>query len=68
MAGTASLGASIAAMTQMDAVSAATTMLNAQAQSAKMVTDTINGITSSFVDSSTKAQNSMQQAGKAIQY
>ena len=68
MAGTASIGASLASMTQLDAVSAATTMINAQAQSAKMITDTINGITSSFIDSSTKAQNAMQQAGKAIQY
>ncbi|AGN86381.1 hypothetical protein H650_14925 [Enterobacter sp. R4-368] len=55
-------------MGQLDMVSAATTMMNAQAQSAKMITDTINGITSSLIDSSTKAQNSMQQAGKAIQY
>ncbi|PDO83506.1 hypothetical protein DFO56_11567 [Kosakonia sp. AG348] len=68
MAGGASMGASLASMGQLDMVSAATTMMNAQAQSAKMITDTINGITSSLIDSSTKAQNSMQQAGKAIQY
>lgn len=68
MAGGASLGASMAAMQQMDQVSAATTMMNAQAQSAKMMTDTINGIASSFVDSSNKAHNAMQQAGKGIQF
>ncbi|MCX8956575.1 ATP-dependent helicase HrpA [Erwinia psidii] len=68
MAGAASLGSSLASMQLLDSVSAATTAMNAAAQSTKMITDTINGITSSFVDSATKAQNSMQQAGKAIQY
>ncbi|RMQ45855.1 Hrp pili protein [Pseudomonas cichorii] len=68
MAGTASLGASMAAMTKMDATAAATTTMNAEAQSNKMQTDTINGIASAYQDSATKAQNAAQQTGKAINY
>ncbi|WP_368665200.1 hypothetical protein [Pseudomonas sp. R16(2017)] len=68
MAGTASLGASMAAMQQMDATAAATTTMNAQAQSNKMMTDTVNGIASAYQDSATKAQNAAQQTGKAINY
>ncbi|MCV4282468.1 ATP-dependent helicase HrpA [Pseudomonas capsici] len=68
MAGTASLGASMSAMTMMDQTAAATTMMNAQAQSNKMQTDTINGIASAYQDSATKAQNAAQQTGKAINY
>ncbi|GFM81910.1 hypothetical protein PSCICN_26020 [Pseudomonas cichorii] len=68
MAGTASLGASMSAMTMMDQTAAATTMMNAQAQSTKMQTDTINGIASAYQDSATKAQNAAQQTGKAINY
>ncbi|BAP46087.1 ATP-dependent helicase HrpA [Pseudomonas baetica] len=68
MAGTASLGASMAAMTKMDATAAATTTMNAEAQSNKMMTDTVNGIASAYQDSATKAQNAAQQTGKAINY
>lgn len=68
MAGTASLGASMSAMTMMDQTAAATTMMNAEAQSNKMKTDTINGIASAYQDSATKAQNAAQQTGKAINY
>lgn len=68
MAGAASLGASMAAQQMMDKTTAATTMMNAQAQSQKMMTDTINGITSAYQDSATKAQNAAQQTGKAINY
>ncbi|MFJ4143899.1 ATP-dependent helicase HrpA [Pseudomonas sp. NPDC089734] len=68
MAGTASLGASMSAMTMMDQTAAATTMMNAEAQSNKMQTDTINGIASAYQDSATKAQNAAQQTGKAINY
>ncbi|AHF67035.1 MULTISPECIES: hypothetical protein [Pseudomonas] len=68
MAGTASLGASMSAMTLMDSTAAATTMMNAEAQSNKMQTDTINGIASAYQDSATKAQNAAQQTGKAINY
>lgn len=68
MAGTASLAASMAAQQQMDATAAATTTMNAQAQSTKMITDTINGIASAYQDSATKAQNAAQQTGKTINY
>ncbi|OEC32657.1 hypothetical protein SAMN05216600_105158 [Pseudomonas cuatrocienegasensis] len=68
MAGTASLGASMSAMTMMDSTAAATTMMNAEAQSNKMQADTINGIASAYQDSATKAQNAAQQTGKAINY
>ncbi|MGN7738570.1 ATP-dependent helicase HrpA [Pseudomonas sp. 22526] len=68
MAMGASLAASMAAQQQMDQTSAATTTMNAQAQSQKMMTDTINGIASAYQDSATKAQNAAQQTGKSINY
>ncbi|MBX8496239.1 ATP-dependent helicase HrpA [Pseudomonas cichorii] len=68
MAGTASLGASMSAMTLMDSTAAATTMMNAQAQSTKMQTDTINGIASAYQDSATKSQNASLNTAKAINY
>ncbi|WP_251010237.1 ATP-dependent helicase HrpA [Pseudomonas fluorescens] len=55
-------------MTKMDATAAATTTMNAEAQSNKMMTDTVNGIASAYQDSATKAQNAAQQTGKAINY
>ncbi|MBT2375475.1 ATP-dependent helicase HrpA [Pseudomonas fluorescens] len=68
MAGGLSLAATTAAMAQLDATSAATTKMNADAQSIKMQTDTMAAITSSYQDSATKVQNSMQQSGKSINY
>lgn len=64
----AALGAALAAQQQMNMTASATTLMNAQAQSTKMVVDTINGISSAFQDSATKAQNAAQQTGKSIQY
>ncbi|MFT0182975.1 MULTISPECIES: ATP-dependent helicase HrpA [unclassified Pseudomonas] len=64
----ASLGASMAAMQQLDATSAATTAMNAKAQSTKMVTDTVNSISQGAVDSATKATSGMTEAAKSIRY
>lgn len=62
------LEASEAAMKKMEDTAAKTTAMNAQAQSTKMMTDTINGISSAYQDSATKAQNAAQQSGKSINY
>lgn len=66
--GGAGLQASIDAMKQLDSTAAATTKLNAQAQSDKMKTDTINGIMNGYVDSASKATNAATTASKSINY
>ena len=63
-----SLAASMAAMEQMDQTAAMTTQMNAEFQSQKMVTDTVNAIANGQVDSANKAINAATQSGKAIQY
>ncbi|MHA6494956.1 ATP-dependent helicase HrpA [Pseudomonas borbori] len=62
------MAASTAAMAQMDATSAATTTMNAQFQSQKMITDTMNSIMQGAVDSGNKALNAASESGKAIRY
>lgn len=62
------LAASLAAMKQMDATSALTTKMNADFQSKKMMTDTVNSIMNSTVDSANKSLNAATESGKAIRY
>ena len=62
------LAASMAAMEKMDQTAAMTTMMNAEFQSQKMVTDTVNAIANGQVDSANKAINAATQSGKSIQY
>ena len=62
------LAASMAAMEKMDQMSAQTTAMNAEFQSQKMMTDTVNAIANGQVDSANKAINAATQSGKAIQY
>ncbi len=62
------LAASMAAMEKMDKMSAQTTMMNAEFQSQKMMTDTVNAIANGQADSANKAINAATQTGKAIQY
>ncbi|MFP8968061.1 hypothetical protein ACKC9G_15880 [Pokkaliibacter sp. CJK22405] len=63
-----SLEASQDAMQQMDEASATATKMNAQFQSQKMITDTVNSIANGMVDSASKANNAATQSGKAINY
>lgn len=62
------LAASMAAMEKMEQTSAMTTMMNAEFQSQKMVSDTVNAIANGQADSANKAINAAVQTGKAIQY
>jgi hypothetical protein len=64
----ASLGASMAAMQQLDATSAAMTTMKAQFDSQKMVTDTVNAMSQGSMDTATKAISGMTEASKAIRY
>lgn len=66
--GGAGLQASQDALQMLDKTSAETTKMNAEAQSKKMKTDTINSIMNGYVDSANKANNAATQSGKAINY
>jgi hypothetical protein len=62
------LAASMAAMEKMDQTAAMTTAMNAEFQTQKMMTDTLNAIANGQVDSANKAVNAATQSGKSIQY
>ncbi len=62
------LQASLAAMEKMDQTAAMTTAMNAEFQSQKMVTDTVNAIMDGQADSANKSINAAVEAGKSIQY
>jgi hypothetical protein len=66
--GGSGLKASQDALQLLDKTSAETTKMNAQAQSDKMKTDTVNSIMNGYVDSANKANNAATQSGKAINY
>lgn len=66
--GGSGLQASQDALQLLDKTSAETTKMNAQAQSDKMKTDTVNSIMNGYVDSANKANNAATQSGKAINY
>ena len=66
--GGAGLQASQDALQMLDKTSAETTKMNAEAQSKKMKTDTINSIMNGYVDSANKANNAATQSGNAINY
>ncbi|WP_219703115.1 hypothetical protein [Marinomonas lutimaris] len=66
--GGSGLQASQDALQMLDKTSAETTKMNAQAQSDKMKTDTVNSIMNGYVDSANKANNAATQSGKAINY
>ncbi|WP_348529638.1 hypothetical protein [Pseudomonas sp. RGM2987] len=66
--GGASLAASMAAMQQMDATSAAMTTMKSQFDQKKLVADTMNAISAESMDSATKAITAMGEASKNIRF
>lgn len=62
------LEASMAAMQKMDETAAMTTAMNAEFQSQKMVSDTVNAIMEGQTDSANKSINAAVESGKQIQY
>ncbi|AKJ97082.1 hypothetical protein PHLH5_51670 [Pseudomonas sp. Cab53] len=66
--GGASLAASMAAMQQMDATSAAMTTMKSEFDQKKLIADTMNAISAESMDSATKAITAMGEASKNIRF
>lgn len=63
-----SVQASYAAMQKMDETMAQTTTMKAEADSNKLINDTMNSIMNGAMDSATKAGNAATKTAKSIQY
>lgn len=66
--GSQSVQASYDAMQKMDRTMAQTTTIKAEADSMKLINDTMNSIIDGAMDSATKSGNAATKTAKSIQY